>query len=368
MKTLLKGAALAAFVLFSSTTARSDEFALVPVGDAAYKQLALLAPTGWIESRAEPKAALTRYEIATEAARAVLALQARRDAGQTLAISAPSRVALRALRELVEKFRPELRALGIDAVAAVRMCDELISSPTAAPSVAPPAAVPGSRPLTMRPAFETRIPSLVRPSAVPQPVRTTRAELPISSRLRFETVVSKLSRDAIDPFGDTNENGLGSGTRAGVAFAVNHRIALHAFGGRTSIVNNANAALGLERGTSSLASSVAGGGVSIELPRGVQLRGNVERLNGSGTGAPDWNRVGGELGFSAWSNRLSLRANWSRLLPLDARLLPSSAGGVDVGLDVSERLRLTVLYRQLFGENAETATNRVVTGGISINF
>jgi hypothetical protein len=193
--------------------------------------------------------------------------------------------------------------------------------------------------------------------------------LPLSGRLRFEALVSKLKRDARDPFGDTDDM-MPQSARAGVAFSLTNGVKLRAFGGREqSLIDreflSPTSRLNVVEGTNF---TTAGGGVSIELPRGVQLSGNVERLSARDSRKSDWNRFGGELGFSAWENRLSLRANWSRMLPTDTRLLPSTASGVDVELDVSERLRLTLLYRQLFNERAEIAANRVISGGININF
>lgn len=371
MKSLFQGAALAAFFLLSTASARSDEFALVPAGDPTYKQLAVLRPLGWISMRSEPKGPLTRYEIATEVGRAINGLRTMRAASPSFTPATLMRPGIRTVRELSEKFRPELRSLGIDAAEAIKLCDELLKG--GAPTrVAARPSVPREESFSIAPRNETpsvfgrTVQSASRPTS-----ENLRFAVPLSNRLRFESVVSKLARDAADPFGDTNDLASPNITRAGVALAVNHSVSLHAFGGRSaasrvpigSPLADPNRALN----TPSTAFTSGGGGVSLDLPRGVQLRGNYERLSASG-GPGEWRRLGGELEVSAWSNRLSLRANWSRLLPNDARLLPSSAGGVDVGLSVSERLRLTLLYRQLFSESAAAQTNRVVSGGINIDF
>lgn len=353
MKSIFQGAALAAFFLFSQTTARSDEFTVVPMGDVAYKQLALLAPTGWIETRSAPRTPLTRYEIATEAVRAYVTLRARREAGQVFVATPQSLAALRALREMAGKFQVELRALGVDAGETEQLCDELTrrissTSRNAPAGIGAPRAVPIRAPIA-----STQQPRLVGSQQM-------QLALPLSGRLRFEALVSKLQRDARDPFGDTDD-AMPRSAQAGVAFSLTNRVALRAFGGQARIASATNSVEATRFNT-------AGGGVSLALPRGVQLRGDFERLSARASGNSDWNRLGGELGFSAWENRLSLRANWSRMLPIDTRLLPSTASGVDVELGVSERLQLTLLYRQLFHERDEVAANRVVSGGINIKF
>jgi hypothetical protein len=353
MKPFFQSILLAAFLLCQAQSARADEFSAVPMGDTAYKQLAALAPTGWIELHAAPRTPLTRYEIATEAARALVSLRARRDAGQTFVVNAVSRAALSALRELSGKFRAELRAMGIDSNDAMRLCDDLMRE------------TPMRRAVIAAPLPET--------SSEARPVRAaTAGELPrrvalsLSDRLQFESLVSKLERDAVDPFGDTGVAALPNAARAGVALAVNPTVALHAFGGHTLMPSRELALLPVP---SSMRIATRGGGVSVSLPRGVQLRGEFEKLSALDNGESGaWNRFGAELGFAAWQNRLSLRANWSRLLPNDARLLPSTTSGLDMALDISERLRLTLLYRQMYGERAEATANRVVSGGININF
>lgn len=370
MKSFPSGTAVAAFFLLFAANARSDEFSLVPSGDVAYRQLAVIAPLGWTELRTQPKTPLTRYEIATEAARAINALQSLRSSTHFFTATPAIRPGIRAVRELADKFRPELRGLGLDAGDAMKLCDGLLrggearqepgrdSASEASFSIAPARREPaGTRPL--------------QASNIGVVPREMRVALPLSSRLRFESMVSKLSRDAADPFGDTNDSASPNVARAGVALSVNNTLSLRAFGGRTAASSTgASGAISdptRPLNSPSMAFVSSGGGLSVALPRGVQLRGNYERLSAAG-GAGDWNRVGGEVEVSAWRNRLSLRANWSRLLPNDARLLPSSAGGLDVGLDVSERLRLTLLYRQLFDNAPETAASRVVSGGININF
>lgn len=330
----------------------------MPAGDAAYSQLAALAPTGWIESRVNPKSgSLTRYEIATETARAILALQSRRSstAGSTrvAATSATARTALRSLRDLTQKFRPELRELGIDTQAALRLCDELLQAEKTPSAALAPRAV--------------STPSV--PAAAPranQSPRTTQTplQIPLSNRVRLETMVSALSRDALDPFGDTETSVSPTASRrvrTGVALDLTPWLQVQAGGSRGG-ARLTNSALPF----SGAPYRAVGGSLGVALPRGVNLTGGIEQISPEGANGASWNRVGGALGFSAWRNRLTLRANWAQLLPSDARLLPASVSGVDVGLDLSERLRLTLLYQQMF--YGESQSNRVMSGGININF
>jgi len=384
MKSFFQLGALVTLLLLGVGSARADDFSLVPMGDASYKQLSVLGPLGWTELRSVPKASLTRYEIATETARAIDALRKLRSSTRFYSPTPAMRPGIRAVRDLTEKYRPELRGMGIDATEAIHFCDELIKgsdvrgselgksdSGTSEPGRSESGSSAGVS-LTGQPISSPRRESKLRTSMSGSVIGgETRLALPLSSRLRFESMVTKLSRDAADPFGDTNDLTSPNSSRAGVALSLNNVVAMHAFGGRSSVARRgALAALSdpgrsLNAPVSAFASS--GAGVSVTLPRGVQLQGNYERLSALGGGA-DWNRVGGEVEMSAWRNRLSLRANWSRLLPIDARLLPSSASGLDVGLDVSERLRLTLLYRQMYSDSAETTASRVVSGGININF
>jgi hypothetical protein len=355
--------AQAALLLISATVfvappaARADEFSPVAANDSAYAQLNILAPTGWIESRPGARAVLTRYEIATETARAILAFEAQQNESKKTRVV--PRSVVRALRELTVKFRPELRSLGIDAAAALRRCDALLQAEattlqaTPTEKVTPEKVTPETRVENARPGFA-------------RPLRTVPPSSPvaISNRLRLDSMVSALSRDALDPFGDTDDIASRESklSRADVALGLSDWLSVRASGG--SFRSDTRRVLPFTAPYRAL-----GGEATVAL-HGVQLSGGVEQMapQFAGENAASWNRVGGALGFSAWRNRLTLRANWARLLPSDARLVPASVGGVDVGLDLSERFRLTMLYQQMFGGRGENTTSRVVSTGININF
>jgi hypothetical protein len=114
--------------------------------------------------------------------------------------------------------------------------------------------------------------------------------------------------------------------------------------------------------------SSLGGGVDVALRPGMTFSGSVENLAGDAAGEPSWTRYSGGIGLSAWESRLSLQANLSRLVPDDVRELPTTVGGVGLGFDVNERLSLSLLYQQLFSVSAPTKAERLVAGGLSINF
>jgi hypothetical protein len=79
-------------------------------------------------------------------------------------------------------------------------------------------------------------------------------------------------------------------------------------------------------------------------------------------------RLEGGLGFTTWRDRLSLTANLSRLVPEDSLALSSTAAGLNIDVDVTERLSLNLLYKKLFASQATTHSDGFVGGGISINF
>jgi hypothetical protein len=419
--------ALAVPLFVGVSRAGADEFAIVPAGDPAYRQLASIAQTGWIEARnfnsqagakdtTAKDTTLTRYEIALEAARGIYLLTARREAGDVLATLSPrsavtSRNALLALRELTVNFRTELKGLGVDVAAALRLCDELLPPKIALGTVGKPeiaAANAGTRSsgaavsiaprvsgqpaenrtlgnagtnravtnlsattsprslLSARPLVSERL-RLRNSEALDESLRPTSiAELSLSQRLRVSTASSMLLREAADPFGDAANGGR---ARVGLSLGMSKWLSVRA-GASYRNYDADRVPLSLSPLEASNPRPVRGvdGGVDIALPRGVMLSGEFERVALAGEDSAAWRRFGGAVGVSAWQNRLSLKANLSRLVPDDTRMLPTTLGGVNLGLDVSERLSLTLLYQQLFDMPTESGSNRLVAGGVSINF
>ncbi len=385
---------------------RADEFATVPAGDALYRHLAVVAKTGWAGAPGQSTpgsrsgernpagiadTTLTRYEIALETAKAIVTVTARHEANPAWA-SGVSKPALRALRELTAALRVELKSLGVDAAAALRLCDVLLKSsdkdtgpetPAPAPARVPDAASGAAMSLDSG-AFASR------GGAAPPPSPDFESQLrpSLSQRLRVMAAVSGVERDASDPFGD-EALGVGSASSfnstagaargagnsaprgvsgsAGAALGVKGWLTLRAAYGRNEL---APSRLPMQNVWTPGAREqrTLGGGLDIALRPGMTLSGGVESIATDAAGRPSWMRVSGGVGLSAWQNRLSLKANLSRLVPEDARVLPSTMAGFNVGLGLGERLRLNLLYQQMFSAPSPARTERLVAGGISVNF
>ncbi|HEX8833876.1 MAG TPA: hypothetical protein VF719_06730, partial [Abditibacteriaceae bacterium] len=219
MQAIIATAFFAGGMSLPNAMASENEFAVVAASDAAYRHLATLNQSGWLSSPSTPvrgpkaDTSLTRYEIALEVAKAIFALQARYETGAAAKHLAPqtmaqSRVALRALRDLTSSFRSELKSLGVDVSAALLLCDTLLKPPTQV--------VPRSVLNTAPVARETVTRASSTGSGLSPLKRETPVEIRIAQRLRINTALSVLSRDAIDPFGDASFRGSGS-TRTPVA-------------------------------------------------------------------------------------------------------------------------------------------------------
>jgi hypothetical protein len=375
---------------------QADEFSTVPAGDPLYRYLAVVTEAGWRGVPQGPSSKLTRYEMALETANAIFTVTARQQANKTWALSAP-KPALRALRALTGEFQVELKIMGVDVAAALQMYNSLLraSAPLSpSPTVASPAVTRPER-LSEASAAATRAgTALDDPFSLPAAVAQRRRELqiPLSQRLRIQTALSVLARDAEDPFGDSTlgvrhtnaqEAQRGSGSagalsageaiKANMAVGVTDWLTLRAGYGRRALAPQPMSFESLALKDPSMPAvgqehSMIGG-VDVALRPGVHLSGNVENIEAdSAVGGLEWTRIGGGLALSAWQNRLSLKANMARLVPEDARVLTSTIAGLNVNLDVSERLSLTLLYQQLFSAPNPARPDRLVAGGININF
>lgn len=366
----------------TSGATRADEFSVVAAGDAAYGHLSSLSQTGWLDSstslpKNRPSGAaaasvvtknttLTRYEMALQTARAIFVVSARSEADANWTRTA-SKPAARALRELTNTFRAELRGMGVDVVPTLKNLDAILQGTSRVS--APRSTVPAVRSVNRNERFTAG----GSPGGV--------FSLPLSQRLRVDAAVTSLARDAADPFGDAafeaagNRNQKSSAmipgaiqNRAGLALGVTDWLTLRAgYANRTGDVTptlaNSSAAFAMPFGAREM-----GGGVEIALPRGLLLSGDVANVAGAQTGASSFTRMGGGVGWMGWQNRLSMKANLSRLVPGDARILPSTLVGLNVGLDVSERLSLTLRYQQMFSAPVTNDASRLVAGGVSLNF
>jgi hypothetical protein len=87
-----------------------------------------------------------------------------------------------------------------------------------------------------------------------------------------------------------------------------------------------------------------------------------------GSGASGSTRVGGGLGLSAWQNRLVLNANLARLIPETEGDSEATTAELNLGFNLTQNLRLRLLYQQLFSPQAQTRAERIIAGGVSVQF
>lgn len=387
---------LASVALCAPSARAADEtgadFAVVATTDPLYKHLAAIRRAGWgapatgapVKKGATvkvktPLQAMTRYEMALETARAYFALAARRGADAKWTPGAGSG-AVRSLRELISGLRPELQRLDLDVAESLAFCDALLRQKAGEP--APRVASPSSGR------------SFVG-SAIPRGV----GNVPLSQRLRVYAALSSLVRESADPFGDNSRGTLGlsgfslpsnrrldDATRprafsAGTALSVTDWLRLRADYGRQNVspfsdrarfaLQNGRLPLSVLALPGATGQSEIGGGVEVDLPLGFNVSGGVSRVSplGLNVARNELLRVGGGVGLSAWQNRLSLSANLSRLVPSeDSALLSSQAAEFNLDIGVTQRLRLQLLYQELFGSPAQARNGRVVVGGLKFSF
>jgi hypothetical protein len=314
--------------------------------------------------------------MALETAKALVSVRARQEANPQWANSAP-KPALKALHQMTQALRPELKGLGVDVAAALKLCTHLLEArPSAASSVSAGASatarVEPSVPLASTRAITfSRSPAR---EALPGSGGDDRAgqqtvELRLSQRLLVSTAVSALQRESQDPLTDVsfglNRSGE-NGASTNVSLSLNQRFTLRAMYDQRNLTSAMMSLQPYAVPGSSL--STLGGAVDVAVRPGMTFSGRVENVASDAAGDPSWTRYSGGVGLSAWQNRLSLQANLARLVPDDVRALPTTVGGVGVGFDVNERLSLSLLYQQLFTVSAPSKADRMVAGGLSINF
>jgi hypothetical protein len=412
------------FALGGTRLAQAD-YENVPPGAPMYEQLHALTRVGWTntsnDAGSDQAHALTRYEIALETAKAILAVTAREQAEHDWKRTA-SRPAAQALRELTTALRPELQKLGFDIPQTLALLDELLATSHTTPAATPALAAawsanpaPAGKPLTAEPPFTTsraaetssrppgdRPPGDAGSQANAPFATSARAgvlEAPISQRLRLYTALSTVARPA-DPLAQASwftratspadEQNIESAglTAAGATLSVTDWLRLRAAWNRLSPANASPAslsaaALAAPLTTSPLAGQFApdganaptslGGGLDVALLPGLTLSGEMARV-APGETVPGLagvsfagTRLGGGLGLSAWQNRLVLRTDLARLIP-ESEGEETTTAKVDLGLNLNDNLRLRLLYQQLFGPQTQTRAGRMVAGGLSVQF
>lgn len=325
---------------------QSLTFSTVPAGDPLYENLAAIERANWIQGGATStnRPLLTRYEIAVETAKAIFYTGARNESDPSWLAGTP-RGSLRALRDLCKTLKSELFGMGVDVRPTLTMIDDELQGNVKERARAKDDGERNAAP-TSSPDDATATPlgaALIR--AANDPARLAREERLLASTRAF------------------------SGGESGGAwrFRLTSRMALRAgYGSRdltTPLAINDVPLSGAQR------VDTVGGGIDLALARNFLLSGRVENVAAlAGESNPSWLRYSGQIGVTTLGNRLSLSANMARLVPQDANSAAATAAGVNLDLGISDRLKLKVLYQQLFGNTAVPAGNVRVAGGVSLNF
>ena len=352
---LLLGAALCGGLLVPAS-ARADAFSPIPAGDPIYRQLGAIASLG--ESKAaQPSNNLTRYEAALQVARAAAIVGAKPEA--------LSRSGWRSLRDLTLSLKVELRQLGVNVEEILSACsrqlDPVSRPPLPAPApVHPTAGVGNTAPAT--PSFLNAAPS---PSS--RGFLQGDMTLPLLGRARVEAALLAMQRDAQDPLFNNNSSGATrfAGKNASLSVDVNSwlRLSAKASERRLGLAGDTTPALSAPLFAGARDAKGFGGGLEVSPFGGLRLSTDIERLSTDlGTTGT---RVGGGIGLSAWQNRLTMSMHVSRLQPEDRAILPATATELGVGLGVTQRLSLNLLYQGLFSSQSESSR---LAGGLNFSF
>lgn len=379
------------FALFSTRESAhvfASEFSVVASDAPLQRHLQTVRAAGWsgfgtATSAASTSASLTRYEIALETAKALIAVRARHEADESWSRDA-SPQALRALRSLSAELKTELAGFEVNIPATLQLLDELIERAAGSTPASSPAA---SLPAT--PVLETAGSPQIRSGV--QPPRREYEEPSFAQRFRVYSALDSLARSARDPYAsrsghDTiftarSRHGFDATSpagvkqlRAGAAFDVNRHLRLRADFERVGAEDTPARAPGLReflagaQADSAIENSRSvGAGADLMLRPGIVLSGDVARVDAASP-FRDGLRFEGGLDLSGWENRVVLSAHLSRLVPEDSLALGTTAARLNLGVDVTSQVQLTLMYQQLFGAGATQQGNRRFGGGIDFNF
>lgn len=352
----------------------SRDFSVVPAGNVLYSHFRSLRSTGWIGAPQDGNSTtMTRYEMALEIAKALITVRAQYQADERF-ISTAKATSLQALRALCVALQSELSRFDVDSKATVEQIDHwLKSSTTAERSLGEPA---NSVSTIRLPQELTSAPNIRDGDAS--------LTLPLSQRLRVHAAVTSIARATSDPLQVSDDTTTGSMRlsdrsaisfgNAGATFAVNNWLQLRGGVSRQPVANNISEALGNNDSASPEAGErLFSGGVDIQLRPGVVVSGDVSRFQASSglfSALSDFSgtRYHGGVELSGWESRVALSANLSRLVPEDSLALSMTAAQLNLGVGLTEQVSLKLLYQQLFDAPQPSRSNRVVAGGININF
>ena len=378
---------LATFVLCalsaSAAAARADEFSPVPAKDPIYRQLSALDSADPTVARVT--SGLTRYEAALQVARIITRVS--NDPGAQL-----SRVGWRALHDLSQSLKSELTQLGIDVAAAQKLADARLKAPEAARGAvsdnsARDLSVPSGFGSAARsfPAGIARgaagdnllggsvfAPGGAAPASGLQSGNFSSTLVP---RLRVGAALIALQRAENDPFKSSGAGhallSSGSETRVlgqstSVDYDVTPWLSVRALSSRRDLANVPDVSPFLRDSFFDNATEArsAGGGLGIDVGA-LSFTTKIETLStNAGTRGTS---AGGGVSLSAWQNRLSLSAHLARLQPEDRAVLPSTRTELNIDLNVTQRLSLSLFYQGLFTQQKIGNSERVA-GGLNLSF
>lgn len=386
-----------AFLLAGIGLARADDalqFSTVAPGDPLQTQLQIVRSAGWSNPGltavpvASTPAALTRYEMALETAKAIIAVRARHNADSHWDRTA-SPQSLRALRALCVAFQGELQSFDVDVPATLKLLDDILSGVTKKQTTETETAG------TETPRRRLSTPGST-PEAPPSLQLSTRRDdqgdesliHSLSQRLRVYSALDSLARQQNDPFAaappaflvhqnsSANSGGV-QRLRAGATFEISPSLQLRADFQNLGESVGAVPARGLRDFLDGLATDVQndplsrgvrsiGAGVNLNLLSGVTISGGVTHIDELSGG--DALRYEGGVGFSGWQNRVALSAHLSRLVPEDSMALGVTAARLNLGVGLTSQIQLKLMYQQMFGANAALQTNPRFGGGLDFSF
>lgn len=368
----LLGTFLTAAAFFPQLPAHATKFSPVPQGDSLYSHLQTVRTSSWMQSfETVPNAqsTLTRYEIALETAKALIFVRARSKSDEKWAQSATA-PALRSLQMLTRSLRTELAEFDIDVTETLTFLDVLIER-TKEPQ--PKLKLTGSREET--------------PSVSFSRLDNEKTIASLSQRWRVYSALDSLELQSRDPMGFSSDeidvfsiqpgNNFApeSGAqvkrlRAGTALDLSGSFRLRADYERDKSVD----AVGLREFLSSTSSSpTLQNARTIEAgadwtPRpGLTFSGGIAHVD-SQDPLQDGLRFQGEIGLTAWENRVALSAHLSRLVPEDSLALSQSAARLNLGVGITSQLQLKLMYQQLFGSGELGRENHRFGGSIDFSF
>jgi hypothetical protein len=361
-----------------NTADMAREFTVVPAGDILYSHLKVLRTAGWNWGAApttgdssDKSTTMTRYEMALEVTKALIAIRARQNADARWTSTLPA-TSLRSLRALCVELQPELTRFDVDAKATIAQLDAWLQ---------PPATSTTSSNLVLSSGASSA-------DAVAEGDSTQKEamlKLPLSQRLRVYGAISSLARSSRDPL-QTREFNTSSGAlrlgnaapetfgRLGGEYSITDRIQLRGEVSRRPVAGTLREALEGGASASGAGSEHSfGGGVDVALWPGVTLSGDVAHFETPGgllPGLAQFNgmKYEGGVGLTGWQNRVALSANLSRLVPEDSFALSMSAAQLNLDVGLTQQISLKLLYQQLFETPQQSRGGRMIAGGININF